>query len=93
VREACAATRFYYGDPPPLGMVTFVDEDKVKPKRDPGRCFLKAGFRVCGRTKAGLLALQLPPQDFPPAEPARGSQLRLLEGRSNSGLRMNKEPH
>ncbi|MFC3206914.1 hypothetical protein [Aquamicrobium soli] len=29
--QAIAATRAHYGEPPPLGMVTFVDRDKVKP--------------------------------------------------------------
>jgi hypothetical protein len=46
IREAVAATRARYGDPPALGMVTFVDRDKTRPKRDPGRCYRKAGFRV-----------------------------------------------
>src|SRR5207245_4852600 len=36
IREAVAATRAFYGDPPPLGMVSFMDADKVRHKRDPG---------------------------------------------------------
>lgn len=55
ILEAVAATRWRYGDPPALGMVTFVDEGKIKRKRDPGRCFLKAGFKRVGKTGSGLL--------------------------------------
>ena len=29
--EAVSATRAFFGDPPPLGMITFVDRRKVKP--------------------------------------------------------------
>jgi hypothetical protein len=45
IRDAVAATRAFYGEPPALGMITFVNPAKVRRKRDPGRCFLKAGFR------------------------------------------------
>lgn len=38
IREAIAATRWYFGEPPELGMVTFIDTKKVKKKRDFGRC-------------------------------------------------------
>lgn len=65
IRQAVAATRAYFGDAPELGMVTFVDESKTRRKRDPGRCYRRAGFRVCGRTKGGLLALQLLPDEMP----------------------------
>lgn len=66
IRDAVAATLAHYGDAPPLGMVTFVDPTKTRRKRDPGRCFLRAGFRSVGHTKGGLVALQLMPQDMPP---------------------------
>lgn len=70
IRQAVAATRSIFGEPPALGMVTFVDERKVRAKRDPGRCFLRAGFKRVGRTKAGLIVLQLLPADMPaPAAP------------------------
>jgi hypothetical protein len=62
IMEAVFATSLIYGDPPEQGMVTFVDRDKTKKKRDPGRCYIKAGFEVCGETKAGLVALRLPPE-------------------------------
>jgi hypothetical protein len=69
IRAAVAATRSFYGDPPTLGMVTFIDRGKVRHKRDPGRCYRKAGFRVAGETKGGLLALQLLPAEMPAPEP------------------------
>lgn len=77
IRDAVAATRAFYGEPPPLGMITFVDAGKVRRKRDPGRCFIRAGFRPCGETKGGLLAFQLLTADMPSASPPRGMQLTL----------------
>ena len=71
IRDAVAATRAFFGTPPALGMVTFVDASKTKRKRDPGRCYVKAGFRRVGRTKGGLVALQLIPADMP--EPKRAN--------------------
>lgn len=64
--QAVACTRSIYGDAPELGMITFVDTKKTRRKRDPGRCYRKAGFRVVGKTKGGLVTLQLLPQDMPP---------------------------
>lgn len=71
IREAVAVSRSKW-PVPALGMVTFVNADKVRRKRDPGRCFVRAGFRPCGETKGGLLAFQLLAADMPaPAYPAR----------------------
>jgi hypothetical protein len=70
IREAVAATLAEFGPAPSLGMVTFVDPKKTRKKRDPGRCFLRAGFRYCGMTKGGLVALQLLPADMPQPEKA-----------------------
>lgn len=64
IREAVSITRSIW-DPPPLGLVTFVDAAKVRRKRDPGYCYLKAGFTVAGKTVGGLVALQLLPADMP----------------------------
>lgn len=69
IREAVAATLDEYGPAPELGMVTFIDAAKVRRKRDPGRCYLRAGFQRAGTTQGGLIALQLLPADMPP--PAR----------------------
>jgi hypothetical protein len=77
IREAVAATRARFGEPPALGMVTFVDPDKVRRKRDPGRCFLRAGFVREGETKGGLLAFRLSPSSMPLAEIARDSQCEI----------------
>lgn len=81
IREAVAITRFVWPDVPPLGMVTFVDPTKVRRKRDYGRCYRRAGWRVCGATKGGLVALQLLPDEMPePLAPfATSRQLPLLE--------------
>lgn len=77
IRQAVAATRFYYGEPPERGMVTFVNAGKVRHKRDPGRCYLRAGWRLVGKTQGGLVALQLLPSEMPAPAPANGAQLEL----------------
>ncbi len=83
IRDAVAATKTFFGNPPPLGMVTFVDRAKVKPTRVRGKdvwgwTYLQAGFRECGETKVNkLLALQLLPQDMPDAESWAGMQSTL----------------
>jgi len=90
--EALAATRFYWA-PPPEGMITFVDPTKVKRKRDPGRCFRKAGFHVSGtrpgcfcegkpsRTaECGHLAYHLAQDQMPAAQQPRGAQSLLITG-------------
>lgn len=83
IRAAIAKTRTIWPDVPQMGMITFVDTKKTKRKRDPGRCYIKAGFSpaICynhayldlilescaacqGRTKAGLVALQILPCDM-----------------------------
>jgi hypothetical protein len=71
IREAIAVTRWeWWPHVPELGMVSFVDPSKVEHKRQPGRCYLKAGFRLVGRTKGGLLAFQMLPDEMPePLEP------------------------
>ena len=74
IREAMAVTRSIWGDPPPLGMVTFVDASKVKRKRDPGRCYLRAGWNNVGKTKGGLVAIQALPEVLPQPEPAWDAQ-------------------
>lgn len=79
IQQAVAATRAYYGTPPALGMVTFVDRSKVRPTMVRGVptwgwTYLKAGFQVAGETKGGLLALQMLPCDMPEPEAARGAQ-------------------
>lgn len=81
IREAVAMTRWRWPDVPEFGMVTFVDATKTRRKRDPGRCYRRAGFKpaacpvhpdtisscaACqGRTAGGLVALQLWPDAMP----------------------------
>lgn len=77
IRAAVAATRWKWPDVPALGMVTFVDASKVRHTRQPGRCYLKAGFRRCGETKGGLVALQLLPAEMPPPSMPLGAQLEV----------------
>lgn len=79
VRSALAVTRWHW-PAPPEGLVTFVDPGKIRRKRDPGRCFLKAGFERVGTTHGGLPALQLLPSAMPDAEPPREYQMALALG-------------
>ena len=76
IRDAVAATLDCYGNPPALGMVSFIDRSKVKPTMVRGRkvwgwTWRKAGFVEAGETKGGLLALQLRPSDMPAPKAAR----------------------
>lgn len=77
IREALAATLSIWPVPPDLGMVTFVDRSKTRPKRDPGYCYLMAGFQRVGKTKGGLIALQLLPDAMPEAERPLHGQMVL----------------
>ncbi len=64
---AVAMTRALW-DPPPLGVVSFIDATKTKHKRDPGRCYRKAGWSHVGFTKAGLWVYQQLPHQMPTAD-------------------------
>jgi hypothetical protein len=50
-------------------LYTYVDPAKVRHKRDPGRCFIRAGFRQCGVTPNGKLIFEVLP-DSPRALPS-----------------------
>jgi hypothetical protein len=78
IREALAATRAVWPVPPDLGCITFVDPAKVRPKRDPGRCFLRAGFHRAGHTQGGLVVLQVLPGAMPGPLAASRTQLDLM---------------
>lgn len=78
IRQAVAATRWYWPDVPALGMVTFVDAEKTRRKRDPGRCYRKADWVHVGFTAGGLHALQLPPEMMPEPCAPNGAQLVLF---------------
>jgi hypothetical protein len=74
IRDAMAVMQTLYGPPPELGCVTFVDPRKVPGimehgERIKGFCFHKAGFRIVGETKKGLLAWQMLPANMPAPQP------------------------
>lgn len=84
IYEAEQATRAYWGDPPPLGFITFVDAKKTEKKDKPGWCYRKAGWKHAGFTKGGLWALSHAPEAIPDARPAHakgtlGASLANLE--------------
>jgi len=99
IREAVAATRWSLVDgdwrfqkEPEAGMVTFIDESKTKRKRDPGRCYARAGFDqlheydvdsgrfVPIRTKSDdLLVFAMSTGDMPDPEPPLGANLSLFD--------------
>lgn len=79
IREAVSITRWKWPEIPSLGMITFIDTTKVRKKRDWGRCYRKAGFKVCGQTKGGLVCLQLLPHEMPEALEPRGQHQQMME--------------
>lgn len=81
--EALAASRHELGEPPAAGLITFVDPAKVRHKRDPGRCYLRAGFELAGTTTGGhgrnpLLVFRIRPERMPPPDAPLGAQGDLL---------------
>lgn len=79
---------WHYGEPPTLGMVTFINRAAVRPTMVRGTpvwgwTYRKAGFVEVGETKRRrYLALQLLPDAMPPPAPARP---RLGEPRFDFG--------
>lgn len=74
IAAAVGATRWRWPAVPELGMVTFVDETKTRRKRDPGRCYRRAGWTEVGRTQElGLVVLQQRPEDMPDPLPPLGA--------------------
>ena len=73
ILDAVAATRWKWPEVPELGMITFVDERKIK-SRNPGYCYLRAGFtKLKERTKKDrLVVLQMLPGEMPEAMAPRG---------------------
>lgn len=69
--QALAATVAAWGEPPSLGIVTFIDVDAVRSKKDPGFCYRVVGFEPVGWTlERGYLVLQLAPERFPDPDEA-----------------------
>ena len=82
IRAAVAATRAIYGDPPPLGMITFIDREQVRPTKVRGRevwgwSWLRAGWEVAGESKGGLLCLRVAPERMPLPEWPAGAQVPM----------------
>lgn len=78
VRDAVAATKATFGPPPDGGFLTFVDAGRVRRKRDPGRCFRRAGFEPVGFTRdRGLVVLRLDVELIGPPSPPREFQTSL----------------
>ena len=91
IAGALAATVSYYGIPPALGMVTFLDRKKVRPIRKRGRdhwgyTWEKVGFQFDGETKGGLMAFRLPFDAFPPPVAAIGDPPRHRDYRTPDHL-------
>jgi hypothetical protein len=88
IREGIAATLWFWPTPPESGMVTMVDAGQVRRKRDPGRCYRKAGFRHVGFTQGGLWVFHIPLNEMPSPVPPNGiswrEQLRLDDGLPDS---------
>ncbi len=78
ITQAVAATRYTFGEPPALGMITFVLPSAIR-STNPGYCYQRAGFKRCGAAKDGKPCLQLLPDKMPPACPAIGSQGGLFD--------------
>ena len=56
IREAVAATVHHLGPIPDEGLITMIDTRKVR-SRNPGYCFLMAGWERWGHTKGGHVVL------------------------------------
>jgi hypothetical protein len=79
IRQAVACTRGVWGDPPPMGMVTMIWSNKVRPKEHIGRSYIEAGFRHVGKTRAGDKDVFLmSPTDMPEARMPRDARPTLF---------------
>jgi hypothetical protein len=79
ILEAIAATRYMWGDPPPEGMLTLVRPSAVRHKRDPGRCYAKAGIIKYGIAASDDVIFRILPEAMPLAEGPIGGTERLFE--------------
>ncbi len=87
IRWAVAHTRATWPGVPDLGIVSFVDAARTRRKRDPGRCYRKAGWSHVGFTAGGLYAFQQLPgraagpggEPMPGPVPVPGSQAVLFD--------------
>lgn len=90
IRAAVACTRWRYPAVPPLGMITFISRDHVRPVKVRGvatwgRTWLLAGFEPDGETEGGLLAFRLRPERMPePSAPLDGTEPLFPAGDSHA---------
>jgi hypothetical protein len=77
ITEAVAATLWYYGAAPALGIITFVKPAAVR-SVNPGYCYKRAGWRLAGAAKDGKPCLQLLPHEMPEAAPPLNAQEGLF---------------
>lgn len=59
-------------------LITFVDRSHVRPKRDPGYCYLVAGWEVIDQTPSGLVVLGCPLANVPKGRAPLGAQLEAF---------------
>lgn len=78
ITAAVACSRWRWPLVPSHGIVTFVDPDEVRHKRDPGRCYLRAGWTLVGRTQAGLLVFQQLRVAMPTGDAPANAQLEAF---------------
>jgi hypothetical protein len=87
IRHAVAHTRARWPEVPEFGIVSFVDAEKTRRKRDPGRCYRRAGWSHVGFTQAGLYVFQQLPgrlagpggEPMPDPVPVSGWQPSLFD--------------
>ena len=77
IGEVVAATRAFFGEPPALGIITFVLPKALR-SVNPGACFKHAGWRIAGAAKDGKPCLQLLPDSMPQPEAPIGYQRSLV---------------
>ena len=86
ITSAVAATLAEWPTPPDLGFITFVKRSAVKSKRNPGYCYIMAGWEHVGFTKGGLWAYQLTPDRFPDPLPVEGTPIPLFSPAEHGGV-------
>lgn len=77
IRQAVSASRAYYGEPPPLGIITFVLPSAIR-STNPGACYKAAGWKRVGAAKDGKPCLQQLPATMPDALEPHGYQFGLV---------------
>lgn len=77
IEQAVAATRWFYGDPPELGFITFVLPSAVR-SSNPGYCYQRAGWRKVGAAKDGKPCFQQLPHEMPDPVAPWGVNERLF---------------